>query len=115
MVCVDLNTNMVIKKILFPQAVALPTTYLNDIRFDLRRGAEGMAFITDSAQNGPNGIIVVDLASGESWRRLNDHASTKPEDIRTFLPLVEGRPFIDQQQDGLLKQECSYGCRWHRN
>ena len=109
LVCVDLNTNMVIKKILFPQAVALPTTYLNDIRFDLRRGTEGMAFITDSAQNGPNGIIVVDLASGESWRRLNDHASTKPEDIRTFLPIVEGRPFIDQQQDGLLKQNARMG------
>lgn len=109
LVCVDLDTNKVIKKILFPQAVALPTTYLNDIRFDLRRGTQGMAFITDSAQNGPNGIIVVDLSSGESWRRLNDHVSTKPEDIRTFLPIVEGRPFIDHQQDGSWKQSASMG------
>lgn len=38
LVCVDLKTNQVIKKILFPQSVALPTTYLNDIRFDLRIG-----------------------------------------------------------------------------
>src|SRR3954447_16215822 len=76
-VCVDLNTDRVTKKILFPQAVALPTSYLNDIRFDLRRGKEGIAFITDSSQNGPNAIIVVDLASGESWRRLNNHPSTK--------------------------------------
>ena len=109
LVCVDLYTNKVIKKILFPQEVALPTTYLNDIRFDLRRGNEGMAFITDSAQNGPNGIIVVDLASGDSWRRLNDHASTKPEDIRTFLPIIEGRPFIDHQPDGSFKQNASMG------
>ena len=109
LVCVDLYTNKVIKKILFPQEVALPTTYLNDIRFDLRRGNEGMAFITDSAQNGPNGIIVVDLASGDSWRRLNDHASTKPEDIRTFLPIIEGRPFIEHQPDGSFKQNASMG------
>lgn len=37
LVCVDLKTNEVVKKILFPQDVALPTTYLNDVRFDLRR------------------------------------------------------------------------------
>jgi sugar lactone lactonase YvrE len=98
LVCVDLEKNQVIKKILFPQNVALPTTYLNDVRFDLRRGKEGIAYITDSAQNGPNGIIVVDLASGESWRRLNDHPSTKAEDLQTFLPIVEGRPFLVKQQ-----------------
>ncbi|MFL6341852.1 MAG: L-dopachrome tautomerase-related protein [Nitrososphaeraceae archaeon] len=100
LVCVNLATNKVIKKILFPQDVALPTTYLNDVRFDLRRGSKGMAFITDSAQNGPNGIIVVDLASGGSWRRLHDHPSTKPEQLKTFLPIVEGRPFLEYQQPG---------------
>ena len=99
LVCVDLKTNQVIKKILFPQSVALPTTYLNDIRFDLRIGREGVAYITDSAQNGPNGIIVVDLASGESWRRLNDHPSTKSADLQSFLPIVEGRAFVVKQQD----------------
>jgi sugar lactone lactonase YvrE len=98
LVCVDLETNQVLKKILFPQNVALPTTYLNDVRFDLRSGQEGIAYITDSAQNGPNGIIVVDLASGESWRRINDHPSTKAEDLQTFLPIVEGRPFLVKQQ-----------------
>jgi sugar lactone lactonase YvrE len=56
LVCVDLVTNKVIEKILLPQDVALPTTYLNDVRFDLRRGNKGMAFITDSAQEGPNGL-----------------------------------------------------------
>lgn len=109
MVCVDLTNNKVVKKILFPQDVALPTTYLNDVRFDLRRGDEGMAFITDSAQNGPNGIIVVDLASGESWRHLHDHPSTKAEELQTFLPIVEGRPFLQQQQDGTVKQGASMG------
>lgn len=89
LIAVDLNTNRVTRKIVFPADVALPTTYLNDIRFDLRRGAEGMAFITDSSSAGSNGIIVVDLASGKSWRRLNDHPSTKPDPA--FVPVVEGQ------------------------
>jgi sugar lactone lactonase YvrE len=111
LICVDLETNQVIKKILFPQNVALPSTYLNDVRFDLRRGKEGIAYITDSAQNGPNGIIVVDLASGESWRRLNDHPSTKAEDVPTFLPMVEGWPFLvkQQQESGTTKLAANMG------
>ncbi len=86
---VDLKQNRVFKTILFPQEVALPTTYLNDIRFDLRRRNAGIAYITDSSGNGPNGIIVVDLDSGKSWRRLNDHPSTKA--VKNFLPSVEGQ------------------------
>jgi sugar lactone lactonase YvrE len=110
LLCVDLNMNQVVKKILFPQNVALPTTYLNDVRFDLQRGKEGIAYITDSAQNGPNGIIVVDLASGESWRRLNDHPSTKAEDLRTFLSIVEGRPFlVKQEEDGSTNLAANMG------
>src|SRR5919108_5143402 len=109
MVCVDLTTGQVIKKILFPQDVALPTTYLNDVRFDLRRESEGMAFIADSSQKGPNGIIVVDLASGKSWRRLNDHPSTKAEELQTFFPIVEGRPFLEHQPNGSVKQGAGMG------
>ena len=88
LVAVDLATNRIVKKIVFPPDVALTTTYLNDVRFDLHRGAEGMAFITDSSVAGPNGVIVVDLASSKSWRRLHDHPSTKPDP--RFVPVVEG-------------------------
>lgn len=109
LVCVDLATNRIVKKILLPQDVALPTTYLNDVRFDLRRGSEGMAFITDSAQKGPNGIIVVDLASGKSWRRLHDHPSTKAEELPSFLPIVEGRPFLEHQPNGMVKHGAGMG------
>ena len=92
---VDLKQNRIVKKILFPQDVALRTTYLNDIRFDLRRGKGGMAFITDSSDTGANGIIVVDLASGKSWRRLNNHPSTKA--VKDFLPSVEGQPIMNRR------------------
>src|SRR5215469_14207024 len=39
---VDLAHNRVITTILFPREVALATSYLNDLRFDLRRGEQGM-------------------------------------------------------------------------
>ena len=103
LVCVDLATDRVVQRILFPSYVALPTTYLNDVRFDLRRGAAGIAFITDSADKGPNGIIVVDLASGESWRRLHDHPTTKALQPADFLPVVEGQPLMERQPDGATK------------
>jgi sugar lactone lactonase YvrE len=103
LVCVDLETDEVARTILFPRDVALPTTYLNDVRFDLLRGDAGFAYITDSAQNGPNGIIVVDLESGESWRRLHDHPSTRAEPMQNFLPLVEGKPFVVHHADGTVQ------------
>lgn len=98
LVGVDLNTNKVFKTILFPKDVALKTSYLNDVRFDLRRGKAGMAFITDSAGNGPNGLVVVDLNSGKSWRRLDNHPSTRA--AKNFLPVVEGKPLMNRPRGG---------------
>jgi sugar lactone lactonase YvrE len=92
LIAYSLQNNTPVKKITFPADVCLPTTYLNDVRFDLNRGEEGMAFITDSSGTGPNGIIVVDLASGRSWRKLHDHPSTKAEP--KFTPVVEGEPLM---------------------
>jgi sugar lactone lactonase YvrE len=100
LVCVDLTTNTVAHTIVFDEDVALPTTYLNDIRFDLRRGDAGMAFITDSSDGGENGIIVVDLATGEAWRRLRDHPTTKALQPPEFVPVVEGRVFAERPEDG---------------
>src|SRR4051812_13820324 len=98
LVAVDLNTNQIVKTITFPPDVALPTSYLNDVRFDLGRGSEGTAYLTDSSDQGPNGIVVVDIASGKSWRRLNDHPSTKAEP--NFKPIVEGQPLMSRPPIG---------------
>ena len=100
LVCVDLATDKVVQTILFPEDVALPTTYLNDVRFDLRPGAAGVAYITDSADSGPNGIIVVDLDSGRSWRRLHDHPSTKALTPPELRMVVEGEEFLERDEDG---------------
>jgi sugar lactone lactonase YvrE len=100
LVCVDLTTDAVVQVITFDPAVVLPSTYLNDVRFDLRRGEAGVAYITDSSDSGPNGIIVVDLATGDAWRKLHDHPSTKAEPLDRYRPLVEGRPLLQYPPDG---------------
>lgn len=92
LVGIDLTTNEVFQTIRFPEDVVLPTTYLNDIRFDLTKGEGGVAYITDSSDTGPNGLIVVDLASGTSRRLLSNHPSTVAQP--GFLPFVEGRPLM---------------------
>lgn len=95
LVCFDLKTNRVARVYKFPQTVALPTTYLNDVRFHLTSSG-GHAFITDSSDKGPNGIIVLDLISGRSWRRLDDDPSTKASETTT----AEGRPLLVRKKDG---------------
>lgn len=96
LVAVDLATDKVVKTIVFPRSTVLATTYINDVRFDLRGGKEGIAYITDSSVSGPGGIIVVDLATGESWRKLTGHASTSPDP--TFIPIVEGERLANREK-----------------
>ncbi len=88
LIAVDLATNKVVKTIVLPATTVLPTTYINDVRFDLRQGREGIAYITDSSIRGPGAILVVDIESGNSWRKLSGHRSTSPDPA--FIPIVEG-------------------------
>lgn len=90
LVGVNLANNQIFKVIYFPRDVVPSTSYLNDVRFDLRRGKGGLAFITDSGEHGPNGIVIADLGSGKSWRRLAFDPTVRPEP--RFLPIVEGMP-----------------------
>ncbi|KAF2098335.1 hypothetical protein NA57DRAFT_40469 [Rhizodiscina lignyota] len=80
---VDLHDNKIFKTILFPPTVAYADSYLNDIRFDLRSSltssGKGIGYITDSSTEGRNGLIVVDLGSGESWRYLDTNPTVRPE------------------------------------
>tara|TARA_R110002003_G_scaffold44_7_gene3251 strand:- start:9744 stop:10937 length:1194 start_codon:yes stop_codon:yes gene_type:complete len=91
---VDITSNTVLKTIVFPTTVAFGDSYLNDIRFDLRASVsasgQGVAYITDSSSEGRNGIIIVDLGTGESWRHLNNIPEVSAE--RGFVPYVWGQP-----------------------
>lgn len=106
LVAIDLATNHVIQTIPLPPEVAGTHSYMNDVRFDLSVGKAGFAYITDSSSQGPNGIVVVDLGTGESWRRLNNHPSTTPE--ATFISTAEGRP-IYQTEPGKPAKRVLFG------
>ena len=101
LICIDLKTNTITRKIFFPRSVVTPGTYLNDIRFDLRRGKAGTAFITDSGAKSDDGIIVVDLASGHSFRRLGKDPSVKPD--TKVIGIVDGSPLMERKH-GLSPQ-----------
>lgn len=94
LVGVSLTNNTVFKTILFPSTVAFADSYLNDVRFDLRKNltasGQGVAYITDSSNEGRNGIIIVDLGTGESWRHLTGAMQTRPDP--QFVPFVWGTP-----------------------
>ena len=101
LIAVDLATNQVIKTIPFPADVATKDTYLNDIRFDLKLGTAGVGFVSDSSAKSGNGIIVVDLATGQSFRRLTGHRSVRPDP--EFRMIVEGRPLMEEKVPGERK------------
>ncbi|MCS0611231.1 major royal jelly family protein [Massilia kyonggiensis] len=100
LVAVDLKTNKVVKTVVFPANVILPTTYVNDMRFDFRVGAAGVAYVTDSSLKGPGALIVLDLATGKALRRLSGHASTSP--APGFAAKVDGKPLpLTVASDGI--------------
>jgi sugar lactone lactonase YvrE len=100
---IDLTNDRIVRTIVFPPTVALPSSYLNDVRFDLTRGAGGYAYITDSTDKGSNAIIVVDLATETATRRLVDHPSVKAEP--GFLAIVEGVPlFTHDEQTRVIQR-----------
>ena len=73
LVKIDLATNQVIDKIIFRTPTITPNSYLNDVRIDTEAQ---YAYITDSNDGA---IVVVDLATQQARRLLDDHYSTEPE------------------------------------
>lgn len=73
-----------------PQDAKHPTAMRTPGNVGTADGIHGTAYITDSSSEGPNAIVVVDLATGKSWRRLNQHSSVLAED--GFLMFAEGQP-----------------------
>ncbi|NMM50874.1 L-dopachrome tautomerase-related protein [Marinigracilibium pacificum] len=57
----------------FPEGTVKPNSYVNDLRIDRKRNK---IYLTDS--NEP-GLIILDMESGESFRVLDNHYSTRAE------------------------------------
>ena len=106
LVRIDLETDEILRKYILGGEALRRSSYLAGLRIDLRHGDEGMAYITDGSEMGMNGLVVVDLASGEAWRKLDLHPTTRatPE----FLPIVEGRPMYFQPE-GTSRSHLSMG------
>lgn len=98
LVAIDLESNTIRKIYTFANDVVLNSTYLNDVRIDLRRGSEGVAYITDSSITGPGALIVVDLGTGDSFRILDGARSTAVDS--DFVPKVEGKILMNREADG---------------
>ncbi|KAH6704362.1 major royal jelly protein [Leptodontidium sp. MPI-SDFR-AT-0119] len=94
LVGIDLTTNTVFQTILFPQDIAFPDSFLNDVRFDLRASVsssgKGVAYITDSSTEGRNGIIIVDLGTAASHRHLDLVQQVRPD--TQIVPFIWGEP-----------------------
>lgn len=101
LIAVDLVSNKIVKRLVFPDNVMLPSTYVNDMRFDFRTGPEGTVYLTDSSLRGPGAIIVMDIASGSAMRRLSGVPATSVDP--TFVPVVEGLPLTVEAPDGKRK------------
>ncbi|KAK7733680.1 hypothetical protein SLS53_008147 [Cytospora paraplurivora] len=93
LISINLSNNSIIQTILFPPTVAYPDSYLNDVRFDLYApitdSGKGVAYITDSSSEGRNGLIVVDLGTGESWRHVSATQAVRPD--AGFVGFVNGQ------------------------
>ncbi len=82
---VSLVTNRVVRAFRFSNEIALPNSYLNDVRIDKQRE---FAFITDS---GDGALIVLNLKTGEAHRRLDNHPSTAAENV---VLTIGGKPWL---------------------
>lgn len=101
LVAVDLASNRIVKRLVFPDNVMLPSTYVNDMRFDFRTRTQGTVYITDSSLRGPGAIIVMDIASGRAIRRLSGAPATSV--APGFVPVVEGLPVMVDGPNGERK------------
>ncbi|KAE9974282.1 hypothetical protein EG327_008819 [Venturia inaequalis] len=94
-VAISLSNDTVYATYTFPANVHYPDSYMNDIRFDLRSnitsGGQGVAYIVDSSDEGRPGFIMLDLGTGESWRRLTQHPSVLR--VNNDVPVYQGKPF----------------------
>jgi sugar lactone lactonase YvrE len=82
---INLKTDQVVQTIQFDSHIAPIHSYLNDVRIHTKKG---YAYITDS---GLGALIVVNLMTSDSRRVLENHPSTKSEDITLT---IEGKSWL---------------------
>ncbi|ETN44670.1 uncharacterized protein HMPREF1541_10340 [Cyphellophora europaea CBS 101466] len=87
---ISLDNDTITDTYTFPPDVHFPDSYLNDLRFDLRPTINA-AYLVDSSNEGRPGFIMVNLTTGDSWRRLSYHPSVLVD--YNALPVYQGHPW----------------------
>ena len=94
----NIANNSIYETFTFPESVHYVDSYMNDLRFDLRPNVtdsgRGIVYMVDSSSEGRNGFIMLDLGTGESWRRLNNHPSTLS--VPNVVASYQGLPFYQR-------------------
>ncbi|MBA3847634.1 MAG: hypothetical protein H0X45_13460 [Planctomycetes bacterium] len=111
LVQIDLADNRLRRVVRFDATIALPTSYLNDVRIspDSRH-----AYLTDS---GVGGLVVVELESGTSRRLLEGHASVQADAQRALK--VDGKKLMEDGKtpqihaDGIALTADGRWLYWH--
>lgn len=95
----DAHSGRIVQHHVFSADIVFGTTFLNDLALDLRGG--GTAYILDSGAQGPNALIVLDLASGHARRTLNDHPSMRASgSLGRRGVLADGKPLLVREPGG---------------
>jgi hypothetical protein len=83
------------------------------------RAGKGIAYITDTSEEGRNGLVVVDLGTGRSWRHLELHPSTQFEEgivtsynNYTFVPVFPSMGYYSQLTTGANGIALSHDGNW---
>ncbi|RWQ91272.1 major royal jelly protein [Paecilomyces variotii] len=111
LVAINLDNDTVTDVYTFPSTVNYPDSSLNDLRFDLRpnvtESGKGIVYFSDESPEGRNGIVMLDLGTGESWRQLDLHPSTRG--AYDVVPSYQGVPFY-QWAKGSPFKHLTQGC-----
>lgn len=98
LVAINISNNTIYQTYTFTPKVHYPDSYMNDVRFDMRSGVgpsgKGVAYIVDSSDEGRPGFIILDLGSGNAWRRLTQHPSVLR--VENDVPSYQGHPFYQR-------------------
>jgi hypothetical protein len=95
----DAHSGGIVRHYAFPTDVVFPTTYLTDLALDHRGG--GTVYLLDSGAEAPNALILLDLASGNARRVLNDHSSMRASgSLGRRGVLASGKPLLVRDASG---------------
>jgi hypothetical protein len=88
----DTQSGKILARVLLEAPVLLPDSHINDLRIDLSHSAQDTAFVIDSSFGTSPGLVVADLATGQTRRILAGSHFVAAE--AGFVGFLEGKPHV---------------------